>query len=302
MCILFWVLAPPQRPDIQFMFTGNRDEFFHRPTEAAHWWPLPQSQADGSSDESLDDSMVLAGRDGEKQGTWHGLTRQGRFAAVTNFREPPLKNGDETQLLSRGRLVVDCLQRNGEADLSAGIEKVRYPGFNLISMDIWNPHRHYCYMSNRADDLNQLEVSKVYGMSNATLQTAETWPKVEIGRLRFQHILNDSLVASNADICEKLIAVLADQEQCPRELLPRTGMPEHIEQQLSPIFIDRISHQLPQKNTQQKVFYGTRSSTVIIVDKQGKMHYQERTFHRNEETGGISHQTDTLVTETLERN
>ena len=67
---------------------ANRDEFHARPAAAADWWP--------------DHPQILAGRDGQAGGTWLGLTRAGRFAALTNYRDPEQRRVDAP---SRGALV-----------------------------------------------------------------------------------------------------------------------------------------------------------------------------------------------------
>src|SRR6202451_3779908 len=100
---------------------ANRDELYSRPTAAAHWW--------------ASNPPILAGRDLSAGGTWLGMTATGRFAALTNYRDPEQRRPGTP---SRGTLVTssvlsgDSVGRTLE-QLSA--EGAAYNGFNLLFSD-----------------------------------------------------------------------------------------------------------------------------------------------------------------------
>jgi len=119
MCLI--AIAWQARRDLPLMVAANRDEWRERPTKAAHWWP--------------ERTELLAGRDLRAGGTWMGITRGGRFAAVTNFRDPSDKRSTAR---SRGTLVTEFLFGNDTparflANLSPRAHE--YNGFNIIVGD-----------------------------------------------------------------------------------------------------------------------------------------------------------------------
>jgi uncharacterized protein with NRDE domain len=116
MCLI--ALAWRQVPGQPLVLLGNRDEFYARPAAAVRFWD--------------DAPHILAGRDEQEGGTWLGVTRAGRWAALTNYREP---GGMQPGELSRGKLVADFLK--GDADplaflAAVSAEASRYNGFNLL--------------------------------------------------------------------------------------------------------------------------------------------------------------------------
>lgn len=239
-----------QRPDYPLILLANRDEFYERPTARAAYWE--------------DHPDILAGRDLIARGTWLGVTRGGRFAAVTNFREPDGPRGD----ISRGDLVADFLK----TDAPAGryLEDVRqradrYSGFNLLAGEI-NEHRNEIfYYSNRGGGILELERG-LYGLSNHLLDTP--WPKV----VRGKEALN-GLLAGNAFDRERFFGLLADRTQAPDEELPDTGVGPELERLLSPVFI-------------RTPVYGTRCSTVLTIDGNFGIELEERVF--GAEAGEVS--------------
>lgn len=154
MCLL--VLAFRQLPGEPVLLAANRDEFHDRPAAPAQFWP--------------EAPRLLAGRDLLAGGTWLGLTRHGRFAAVTNYREPPRGTAPRA---SRGHLVRDYLLGAATAgDYLRALQRRAddYAGFNLLLGDagqLW-------WYSNRGGPPQRLAPG-VYGLSNALLDTvAET--------------------------------------------------------------------------------------------------------------------------------
>ena len=121
MCLL--AFAYKTQTDSPLIVTSNRDEFYPRPTLPMHWWP---------------DAPILAGKDLNAGGTWLGLSRNGRFAAVTNYRYLDENGEMESQPLSRGQLVTDFLVSElAASDWASAIEPTasEYGGFNLLLYD-----------------------------------------------------------------------------------------------------------------------------------------------------------------------
>jgi uncharacterized protein with NRDE domain len=240
------LLALDAHPGYRFVFAGNRDEAYARPAAPAHFWP--------------DAPHVLGGRDEEAGGAWLGITRQGRFALVTNIREP---GGPRSGVPSRGGIVADFL-RGREAPLDFARKAVaqggRYNGFNLVTGDgdCW------VYCSNRAEGPVFLAPG-LYGLSNARLDAP--WPKVLKAKRRAEAALD----LEGEALVQRLFHILGDREIFPDASLPATGLSLEAERALSPVFTSTES-------------YGTRCSTVILVDRAGTVFFAERTFDRSPET------------------
>jgi len=231
--LLAWQVDPA-RP---LIVAANRDEFRARPTAAAHFWPeAPQ---------------LLAGRDLQAGGTWLGVTRQGRFAALTNVREPGVASAPEAP--SRGRLVAEFLRGTmAPGAYLAGLDAGAYAGFNLVVGDmdaLW-------YLSNRTGDLQPLAPG-VHGVSNAGLGTP--WPKVRRGRARLAE-----LVGMETATPERLLALLADETAAEDADLPDTGVGLAMERLLSPLFI-------------AGPVYGTCSRAALVCHADGRVEFCERT-------------------------
>lgn len=243
MCLI--VVALDLRTDYPLMIAANRDEFFARPSAPADFWPdLPQ---------------VLAGRDLEQGGTWMGIARGGRFAAVTNFRDGGQRNGRK----SRGWLVRDFLA--GALAPEAFLVQVHavrdhYDGFNLIV----GSGRHLLHYSNRTSQVTPL-VAGVYGLSNHLLDTP--WPKVERAKQAVQALQ----AIAPEDVETGLIRLLADDARAPDDELPRTGVPLEWERVLSSAFIRTAG-------------YGTRASTLVLRDAYGRTVFRESAFGPEGET------------------
>ncbi len=229
MCLI--VLACDPNPDLRLALAANRDEYHDRPTAPASWW----SDVEG----------VLGGRDLRQGGTWLGITRSGRFAAVTNYREPGAERPDAA---TRGLLVADFLRSSvaPRDDLAAALARGgEYNGFNLLAGDASGVF----WTSNRAGRVEQLSAG-VHGLSNHLLDTP--WPKVT----RTTSRLRELLAATAVPTAEQLLGLLDDRRLADDADLPSTGVPLELERRLSaPVIIsDR---------------YGTRSSTAIVVRADG---------------------------------
>ena len=220
------------------VIAANRDEMYSRPTAAATWW--------------LSRPPILAGRDLSAGGTWLGLTRTGRFAALTNFRDPEQRR---TGTPSRGTLVTSILMSGDTtAESLAHLRKVGgdYNGFNLLFSD---GERLAVYESVRGVG-RELEPG-IYGLSNHMLDTP--WPKVQTAKSR----LADAL--ANLQTTDALLALLRDDRPAPDEQLPRTGVSQQWERLLSSAFVRAPD-------------YGTRCSTVVRIDESRRACFDEWTW------------------------
>lgn len=241
MCLI--LIAWRTHPDFPLVVAANRDEFHARPTAPAGPW--------------AEDPRVIGGRDLEAGGSWLGVRAGGRFAAVTNVREPGVPRGPR----SRGDLVREFLL--GEAPAAAFVNAVRgqdYSGFNLLVAD----GRALWYGSNRDGRARELAPG-VYGLSNHLLDTP--WPKLVTAKARFQAAL-DGLPDP-----EGMFQVLADREVVPDALLPATGLSPEWERKLSAIFVEAGD-------------YGTRASTALTVDPAGRPDLEEHRFGPGGEPAG----------------
>ena len=238
MCLILF--AQGVHPEYPLIVAANRDEFHSRPTDRAAFWP--------------DHPDVLAGRDLQAGGTWMGVDRRGRFAAVTNFSEPP---PEPVPPRSRGDLVADYLT----GDLPAAEYLARlgdcadaFRGFNLILGD----RRELWYFSNRADGAHRLAPG-TYGLSNHLLDTA--WPRVNRGKTA----LADFERAEQTPSAELLLDLLGDATEPRDEELLSLHPDDRSPGARAPCFIIGDS-------------YGTRSSSVLTVQRTGRVQFCEQRF------------------------
>ncbi len=199
-------------PGHRLVLIGNRDEFYARPTTHVQQW--------------ADHPTLLAGRDLRAGGTWLGLTRTGRFATLTNLREPDRL---DPAAPSRGALVTDFLLGAESAlDYLTRIhtEARPYNGFNLLCFD----GTTLAYYSNRIPAPRALAPG-LYALSNAPLGT--DWPKVAALRAAFAQ---QCALGAPPDP-EALMALLADRTLHPDAALPATGVPLELERTLSALMI-----------------------------------------------------------------
>lgn len=236
MCLI--VVGWQAHPDYPLVVAANRDEFLVRPAVPAHWW--------------TDAPDLLAGRDLEAGGTWMGVSRSGRFAALTNYRDPTLHRPGAP---SRGTLVRDCLTASDDAqsrlDAVAAVS-AGYAAFNLLVSDGKRLGIH----ESTTGVVRMLEPG-VYGLSNHVLDTP--WPKVRLARARFAAGLAQ-LPAHDA-----FLSLLRDDTPAPDHHLPETGVSAEWERWLSPAFIRAPG-------------YGTRCSTLIAVHRDGGVIFREWTW------------------------
>lgn len=234
MCIILFQWQPGA--DTPLVLAANRDEFYARPTESARW------RGD-----------IFCGIDKEAGGTWFGVTQSGRFAAVTNFREPPTP--PPMMLKSRGQLPMGYLESTKAPEAyvrQIHQEQDEYGPFNLLVGDgnsLW-------YVGNRGATPQEVPPG-LHGLSNALLNTP--WPKIERGKRLLAHAIEQG--ASD----ELLLGVLTDRNRPNRADLPQTGVPEWLEEMVAPIFIESAQ-------------YGTRCSTLLVVPREGAVRVHEHVW------------------------
>lgn len=259
MCLI--ALALDAHPSYRLVIAANRDEFYARPTAPADWW--------------VDAPDVLAGRDLREGGTWMGVTRTGRVAAVTNYRDPGLAQLADAP--SRGALVADFLRGGADAEAYANDlagRAARYNGFNLLVGDDGG----LFYLSNRAQGVRRLEPG-IYGLSNALLDTP--WPKV----VRAKGAMADALAAAEGDGWDaRLWEALADRVIAADDALPDTGVGAERERLLSAPFI-------------RTDVYGTRASTVLTIGTDGEVRFVERSIAPGEDAWTESRHAFRIVSE-----
>lgn len=239
MCLI--AFAYKVLPGYPLILLANRDEFYQRSTRRAQFW----------TEEGY--PKILAGKDLEGGGTWMGITKKGKWAALTNYRD--LSNR-KTNPPSRGNIVLDFLKSDESASnyLNALQEKAtEFNGFNLLlgtGDGVW----HY---NNVANAITSVPPG-IHGLSNAFLDTP--WPKLQIAKRKLGHAIHTSKIDSDT-----LFAILADDKEANEKELPQTGLPQEWEKAVSSIFI----------KTEQ---YGTRCSTLLFIKEDGQVNFKERIF------------------------
>lgn len=248
MCLV--AFAWRAHPKYRLILAANRDEFHSRPAEPLHWWP--------------DSPGVLAGRDRKAGGTWLGISKTGRFATVTNYREDLQR---EHRGRSRGELVTGFLMSTGSPlQYCSNLEPADFAGFNLLAME----GESAAYVSNRGDEARELAPG-IYGLSNASLDTP--WSKVLRSKAAMQSLLQERK-ERRLDPAP-LFDMLSDAEPASNDDYAGTGLPPELARAVSSPFISTPD-------------YGTRCSTVVLVSSAGAVEIWERRFNRSGEPEGQS--------------
>lgn len=227
MCLI--LVSYRAHPRYPLIVAANRDEAYGRSSLPLHWWPERPS--------------VVAGKDLLGGGTWLGMDRRGRFAALTNHRD---LSRPERRGRSRGALVLEALQADPSVDRTMA-------GYNLL----YGHWKNLKYQNNIDGTEASLQPG-VHGLSNAVLDTP--WPKVVRSREAFE-----AVVAAREPDVEALFSLMADDAMAPDTELPSTGLPLELERALSAPFIRTAG-------------YGTRCSTVVMVDAEGNVRMEERSY------------------------
>ena len=246
MCLV--VFAWKMHPEYRLVLAANRDEFHQRPAQELHWWP--------------DNPDVLAGRDLQAGGTWLAVSRPGRFATVTNYRE---QLDARPGLRSRGEIITNFVSSNTPVSkFVSSLDGAAYAGFSLLAADredLW-------YVSNRGDQAVQLSPG-VYGLSNASLDTP--WTKL----VRTRNALH-KLTASGKVDETALLRIMADRTPAPSVDVEAGSLPFELARALTAPHI--VSAE-----------YGTRCSTALTWSEQEEITVCERRFDAAGTTSGDSH-------------
>ncbi len=238
MCLI--IFSYDMHPRYRLIFAANRDEYYNRPTAPLCFWD--------------DAPGILAGRDLKHNGVWLGVSRTGRIAAITNFREPDFQIENAP---SRGHLVSNFLvSKESPKTYLEHVKSMghRFNGFNLFIGD----RAELFYYSNRKNHIEKLKPG-LYGVSNQFLDTP--WPKVAKGRAGLKKLIDNTDKIDYEDI----FGILKDSSYPPDSELPDTGVGLSWERVLSPLFITNK-------------FYGTRSSSVVLIERSDRITFLERTF------------------------
>ena len=296
MCLILFAINPID--ELKLVVAANRDEFYVRPAQVAGFWP--------------DHSDLLAGRDQEAGGTWLGVSKNGRFAAVTNFREPQPPGGDgagnkkvgdgagnkkvgdgagnkkvgdgagdkpggtgagndkpgsEERERSRGELSTGFLLSSDTPEAyMAQIQGGQYKGFNLLAFD-GKTFGYFCNSRIEGTPESRLLEDGCYGVSNQALDC--NWPKVEMGRDTLQaHFQARKQSAGSGNLWD-------DQE---REALTQT---------LFDLLTSEGDGREYSNSFIRSDVYGTRAATVVIMQADGTLWFEERTFKAGGEPGGV---------------
>jgi uncharacterized protein with NRDE domain len=237
MCLIF--ISVQDHSQYKLIVAANRDEFYQRKTAPAAFW--------------LDHPQIVGGRDLEAQGTWMAMSKNGRIAMVTNYRDI---SNIKPVAPSRGALVTDFLLNDSSPETYLDyVERSgqEYNGYNLVvgsADELW-------YNSNYKAGVHKLPRG-LHGLSNHLLNTP--WPKVERGLNKMRNLLKEDNLST-----DQLFAVLFDDVTAADNELPDTGVGLDRERMLSSMFIKSPG-------------YGTRCSTVILVDHNNTVQFSERVF------------------------
>lgn len=246
MCLI--LVAWRAHADYPLVLAANRDELHAREAAPARWWQGPD---------------MLAGRDLSAGGTWLGVARDGRFAALTNYRDPSIAARTAP---SRGELVPATLASSLPVELR--LQQLRrtarnYNDFNLIFSD----GERLAVFESVPGDGHVLDAG-VYGLSNHLLDTP--WPKLRTAK--------SALGAAMTRLPDQqpLLDLLRDERQADDAQLPRTGVSLEWERLLSSAFI-------------RSPDYGTRCSTILLIDRHGGVQFSEWSW---DESGALSSQVE----------
>jgi uncharacterized protein with NRDE domain len=245
MCLI--AFAWRSHPSYRLLLSGNRDERHDRPSSKMHWWP--------------DQPDLLAGRDLQAGGTWLAASRHGRFATVTNYREPDRRQPGPR---SRGEIVQRFVAgRETPREFAAALRGDDYAGFSLLCTD----GRELWYLSNRGDAPQSLEPG-IYGLSNAALDTP--WPKLIASRAGLQRLIDEDRVHP-----QLLIRLLGDRTPAPAGSIDTGELPFEVAVARSAPFI--VSPE-----------YGTRCTSALLWSDEGRITLAERRFDREGKNVGDS--------------
>lgn len=245
MCLA--AIAYQSHPEFPLIMISNRDEFYNRPSEEAGFRGT--------------DNQILCGKDLLQGGTWTGVNKDGKMILLTNYRDPELHQDNRN---SRGEIPFHFLEQNEPVEAFIDFLKSTasdYNGYNLI----FGTSEKLYYFSNITLEANELSPG-IYGLSNHLLDTS--WPKTN----RVKNSLTNHLKYCNHVSFNELIYMMKHPDKAPDHELPATGVPIEWERELSSVFI-------------QSKEYGTRATTVLLVNKTGDVTFIEQNYNDRGEMG-----------------
>uniref|UniRef100_A0A8C6XTN0 Transport and golgi organization 2 homolog n=1 Tax=Naja naja TaxID=35670 RepID=A0A8C6XTN0_NAJNA len=257
MCILFFKFdpRPVSKNAYRLILAANRDEYYHRPSKSADFW-------DSSSE-------ILSGLDmeeGKEGGSWLGISKKGKMAALTNYMQPQINKHAK----GRGALVTNFL--TSEMDSYSYLKKVAleghlYNGFNLIAADLSTNNGDVIYYYGNKGDPEPLFLNPgIYGLSNSLLDTP--WKKLQYGKQLFSDVIKHSQNLQKEDLVQELIKLMNNED--PQ--LPDPAMEDQGKDYVLP-FLNKYAALCVRCPG-----YGTRANTVILVDGEGNVTFTERTM------------------------
>ncbi|XP_017565187.1 transport and Golgi organization protein 2 homolog isoform X1 [Pygocentrus nattereri] len=255
MCIIFFKFdpRPASKNAYRLILAANRDELYNRPSKAADFW--------GSSKEILSGLDLEEGKEG---GSWLGITKRGKLAALTNY----LEGRPNPDAQGRGFLVSNFL--TDSLDSFSYLRKVAseghlYNGFNLLTADFRASEDTVCYYGNKGSpEPIRLKAAGIYALSNSLLETP--WRKLQHGKRRFTSVVDKTLPSDG--LVQELLHVLNDEElNSPDPMQESQGVAysKAMLQALSAVCV-------------RSPGYGTRANTVILIDSEDNVSFTERTM------------------------
>uniref|UniRef100_A0A8C5M8X5 Transport and golgi organization 2 homolog n=1 Tax=Leptobrachium leishanense TaxID=445787 RepID=A0A8C5M8X5_9ANUR len=257
MCIIFFKFdpRPVSKNAYRLILAANRDEYYHRPSKQADFW--------GSNNEILSGLDMEPGKEG---GTWLGISKRGKLAALTNYLQPKIDiNGK-----GRGALVANFL--TSDMDSFSYLKKISAEGhlynpFNLVAADFDTMKDDAIYYYGSKGEREPVRLNPgVYGLSCGLLDTP--WKKLEHGKSLFADIIRKSQNIAREDLVQELIKVMNNEEpQLPDPAIEEQGM-----EYVRPILKEysAICVRCPG--------YGTRTNTIVLIDREGHVTFTERTM------------------------
>nr|XP_057927462.1 transport and Golgi organization protein 2 homolog isoform X1 [Doryrhamphus excisus] len=257
MCIIFFKFdpRPASKNAYRLILAANRDEFYNRPSKVADYW--------GPNSEVLSGLDLECGKEG---GSWLGINKSGKLAAVTNY----LEGRPNPDAQGRGSLVSNYLV-DKELDSYSYLKKISteshlYNGFNLLTAEFKAKQDHFCYYGNRGSaEPIHLKPAGIYSLSNSLLDTP--WKKLLQGKRQFTSVVSNQSLSCDGMV-QELLGVLNNEElNCPdpAQESQGEGYSKSLLQALSAVCV-------------RSPEYGTRTNTIILIDAEGNVTFTERTM------------------------
>lgn len=240
MCLITFHIA--QHPTYKLVLAANRDEAYDRPTKSAQFWETYPG--------------LLAGKDLEANGTWLGITRDGKLAAITNCHDGEFFEAATPPKKSRGKIVMDYLTSNQTPEQYLEIlkqNKMEYQPFNILLGTVDNLY----HFNSRDQNSSQLPAG-IHSVSNAALNTP--WSKVVNTKRQLEQFSQEGKLYT-----EQLMQMMMDSTPAPDEELPNVPLPLEMRRKTSATFI-------------QSETFGTRCTTILLVDWNNQVTFTERNY------------------------